>query len=185
MNSLGFSKQSCRWEGNSLFLPSLYLFLQYFFHTCTDRFFPPAPPPNSTSPPLPPSPPDQIITGYSITQINAYLFLSYQWMWQQQRRRRQWRREQWWKRCACSSMQQRRHGCGSEQRACVRQQAAAAGGMIAMDCMQPACMWQWAADGACMQQHAAVAAYVRQRAGVAGSTIAIGYSDGSGQPVAQ
>ncbi len=85
----------------------------------------------------------------------------------------------------CSSMQQRWHGCVSEQRACVRQQAAAAGGMIAMDGMQPACVQQWAADAACMQQHAAVAACVRQRAGTVGSTIAKGYSDGSGQPAAQ
>ncbi len=112
MNSLGLSKQSCRWEGNSLFLPSLYLFLQYFFMRALI---------------------DQVITGNSITQINAYLFLSYQWMWHQQRWRRQWRREQWWKRRACSSMQQRRRGCGSEQRVCVWQQVAAAGGMIAMD----------------------------------------------------
>ncbi len=95
----------------------------------------------------------------------------------------------------CSSMQQRRHGCGSEQRACVRQQAAAAGGMITVDGRQPACVWQraadaacvqqWAADTACVQQCAAAAACVRQRAGVAGSMIAMGDSDGSGQPVAQ
>jgi hypothetical protein len=36
-----------------------------------------------------------------------------------------------------------------------------------------------------MQQHAVVAACVRQRVEVAGSTIAMGYSDGSGQPSAQ
>ena len=67
----------------------------------------------------------------------------------------------------------------------MRQQAAAAGGMIAMDGMQPACMQQWAADAACMRQGAAAAACVRQRVGAAGSTIAMGYSDGSGQPAAQ
>ncbi len=81
--------------------------------------------------------------------------------------------QQWW----CE--------CGSEQRACVRQQAAAAGEMIAMDSMQSACMRQWAADAACMGQRAAAAACVRQQAGAANSTIAMGYSDGSGQPVAQ
>ncbi len=57
-------------------------------------------------------------------------------------------------------MQQWQLGCGSKQCACVRQQAAAAGGMIAMDGMQPACVWQWAADAACMQQCAAAAACV-------------------------
>jgi hypothetical protein len=36
-----------------------------------------------------------------------------------------------------------------------------------------------------MRQHAAAAACVRQQAEAAGSTIAMGYSDGSGQPVAQ
>ncbi len=92
-------------------------------------------------------------------------------------------------------MQQRQCGCGSEQRACVRQQAASAGGMIAMDGRQPVymqrqaadavCMRQWAADAACMQQHAAAAVCVRQQAGATGSTIAIGDSDGSGQPAAQ
>ncbi len=82
-------------------------------------------------------------------------------------------------------MQQRQCGCGSKQRACERQQAAAAGGMIAMDGMQPACVRQWAADAACMQQRAAAAPCVRQWAGAAGSTIAMGYSDGSGQPAAQ
>ncbi len=91
-------------------------------------------------------------------------------------------------------MQQQRRGCGSEQRACVRQQAAAAGGMIAMDGRQPAClrqraadaacMRQWAADAACVRQHAAAAACVRQRAGAASSMIAMGDSDGSGQPAA-
>ena len=135
--------------------------------------------------PSPPPPPNQIITGNSSTPINAYLFLGYQWMWHQQQRREQWRKEQWWKQRACSSMQQRRRGCSSMQRACVRQQAAAARGMIAMDSRQPACMQQWAVDAVCMQQHAAVAACVRQRARVAGSMIAMGYSDGSGQPVAQ
>ncbi len=82
-------------------------------------------------------------------------------------------------------MQQRWRGCGSKQGACVRQQAAAAGEMITMDSMQPACVRQWAADAACLQQHAAVAACVRQQAGAAGSTIAIGYSDSSGQPATQ
>ncbi len=82
-------------------------------------------------------------------------------------------------------MQQRWCGCGSEQRACVRQQVAAAGGMIAMNGMQPACVRQWAVDAVCMQQRAAAAACVWQWAGVAGSMIAIGYSDGSGQPAAQ
>ncbi len=82
-------------------------------------------------------------------------------------------------------MQQRRRGCGSKQRACVRQQAAAAGGMIAMDGMQTACVRQWAADEACMGQHAAAVACVQQRAGAAGSRIAMGYSDGSSQPVEQ
>jgi hypothetical protein len=96
---------------------------------------------------------------------------------------------------ACSSRQQRRRGCSSKQRACVRQQAAAAGGMIAMDGRQPACVQQWAADAACIRQHAAAAACMRQhtavaacvwqRAGAAGSTIAMGDSDGCGQPSAQ
>ncbi len=72
-----------------------------------------------------------------------------------------------------------------QQCACVRQQAAVAGGMIAMDGMQPACVRQWAADAACMRQRAAAAVCVRQWAGAAGSTIAMGYSDGSGQPAAQ
>ncbi len=72
-----------------------------------------------------------------------------------------------------------------QQAACERQQAAEAGGMIAMDGMQPECMRQWAADAACMQQHVVAAACVRQRAGAAGSTIAMGCSDGSGQPAAQ
>ncbi len=65
------------------------------------------------------------------------------------------------------------------------QQALVAGGMIAMDGRQPACMRQWSTDVACVRQHAAVAACVRQRAGAAGSTIAMGYSDGSDQPAAQ
>ncbi len=82
-------------------------------------------------------------------------------------------------------MQQRRRGCGSKQRACGRQQAAAAGGMIAMDGMQPACVRQQAVDVACMQQRAAAAVCVQQRVGSAGSMIAMGYSDGSGQPAAQ
>ncbi len=82
-------------------------------------------------------------------------------------------------------MQQPWHGCSSKQHACVRQQAAAAGGMIAMDGMQPARMQKWAADAACMRQCAAAAACVRHRAGAAGSTIAMRYSDGSGQPAAQ
>jgi hypothetical protein len=96
---------------------------------------------------------------------------------------------------ACSSRQQWRRGCSSEQRACVRQQAAAAGGTIAMDGRQPACVRQRAADAVCMQQRAAAAASMRQRAaaaacvrqqvGAAGSTIAIGDSDGCGQPPAQ
>ncbi len=94
-------------------------------------------------------------------------------------------REQWWKQRACSSMQQRQRGCGSKQRACVQQQAASAGGMITMDGRQPACVRQWAADAACVQQRAVVAVCVRQRAGAAGSMIAIGYSDGSGQLAAQ
>ncbi len=44
---------------------------------------------------------------------------------------------------------------------------------------------QWAADAACVGQRAVVAACVQQQAGVAGSTFAMGYSDGSGQPAAQ
>jgi hypothetical protein len=77
----------------------------------------------------------------------------------------------------------------------VWQQAAAAGGTIAMDGRQPACVQQWVADAACMQQHAesaacvrqhaATAACVRQQAGAVGSTIAMGDSDGSGQPAAR
>jgi hypothetical protein len=77
----------------------------------------------------------------------------------------------------------------------VRQQAAAAEGTIAMDGRQPACVRQQAADAACMrqraaaaacvQQHALVVVCVQQRAGAAGSTIAMGDSDGSGQPAAQ
>jgi hypothetical protein len=57
--------------------------------------------------------------------------------------------------------------------------------MIAMDGTQPACVQQWAGDAVCMRQHAAAAACVRQQVGAAGSTIAMGYSDGSGQPVVQ
>jgi hypothetical protein len=97
--------------------------------------------------------------------------------------------------CACSSRQQRQHWCGSKQPACVRQQAAAAGGTIAMDGRQPACVRQWAADVAFVRQRAAAAVYVQQRAattacvrqqaGAAGSTIAIGDSDGCGQLAAQ
>ncbi len=96
---------------------------------------------------------------------------------------------------ACSSKQQRWRECGSKQRACVRQQAAAAGGMIAMDSRQPVCMRQRAADAACVRQHAAVAVCMQQRAavaacvqqwaGAAGSTIAMGDSDGCGQLAAQ
>ncbi len=92
-------------------------------------------------------------------------------------------------------MQQRRRGCGSEQRACVRQQAAVAGGTIAMGGRQLACVRQRAADAACVRQHAAAAACMRQRAvvaacvqqqvGAAGSTFAMGDSDGSGQLAAQ
>ncbi len=54
-----------------------------------------------------------------------------------------------------------------------------------MDGRQPAWVRQWAADAACLQQRAAVAVCVRQQAGAAGSTIAMEYSDGSGQLVAQ
>ncbi len=96
---------------------------------------------------------------------------------------------------ACSSRQQRWRGCDSKQRACVRQQAAAAGGTIAMDGRQPAfmqqreadlaCVRQRAAAAACMQQRAAAAACVQQRVGAAGSTIAMGDSDGCSQPAAQ
>ncbi len=96
---------------------------------------------------------------------------------------------------ACSSRQQRGYGCGSKQRACVWQQAVVAGGTIAMDGRQPACVRQRAADAlcvrqraagaACMRQRAGVAACVQQRAGAAGSTIAIGDSDGCSQPVAR
>ncbi len=46
-------------------------------------------------------------------------------------------------------------------------------------------MRQHAAAAACVQQRAAAAACVRQRGGVAGSTIAMGDSDGSGQPAVQ
>ncbi len=67
----------------------------------------------------------------------------------------------------------------------MQQQAAAAGGMITMEGRQPAYVWQWAADVVCMRQCAAVAACVRQQAVAAGSTFAMGYSDGNGQPVAQ
>ncbi len=77
----------------------------------------------------------------------------------------------------------------------MQQQVAATRGMIGMDGRQPACMQQQAADAACMRQraaavacmrqHAAVVACVRQRAGAAGSTIAMGDSDGSGQLAAQ
>jgi hypothetical protein len=72
----------------------------------------------------------------------------------------------------------------------VRQKTVAAGGTIAMDSRQPECVRQWAADAACvqqraaaaacMQQHAAVVACVQQQVGAAGSTIAMGDSDGSG-----
>jgi hypothetical protein len=95
----------------------------------------------------------------------------------------------------CSSRQQWRRECGSKQHACVRQLAAVAGGTITMDVRQPACMQQRAADAACVQQHAGAAACIRQHAaaaacvqqgaGVAGSMIAMGDSDGSGQPAAQ
>ncbi len=53
------------------------------------------------------------------------------------------------------------------------------------DGRQPACMRQWVANEACMQQHAAASACFWQWAGAAGSTIAMGDSNGSGQPVAQ
>jgi hypothetical protein len=64
-----------------------------------------------------------------------------------------------------------------------------------MDSRQPACVWQQAVDAACVQQRVVVVACVQQRAaavacvrqqgGVAGSMIAMGDSDGSGQPAAQ
>ena len=53
------------------------------------------------------------------------------------------------------------------------------------DGRQPVCMRQWAANEACMRQHAAASTCVRKRAGAAGSTIAMGDSNGSGQPVTQ
>ncbi len=73
-----------------------------------------------------------------------------------------------------------------QQAACVC--AAAGSGGQGNDCKdgrQPACVRQWAANEACMQQHAAASACVRQQAGAAGSTIAMGDSNGSGQPAAQ
>jgi hypothetical protein len=73
-----------------------------------------------------------------------------------------------------------------QQAACVC--AAAGGGGQVNDCKdgrQPACVRQWAANEACVRQHAAASACVRQRAGAAGSTIAMGDSNSSGQPAAQ
>ncbi len=73
-----------------------------------------------------------------------------------------------------------------KQAACVCAAAGSSGRVNDCDGRHAASvMQQWAADAACMQQCAAVAACVRQRAGAAGSTIAMGYSDGSGQPAAQ
>ncbi len=73
-----------------------------------------------------------------------------------------------------------------QRAACVC--AAAGGSSWGNDCMdgvQPACVRQWVADAACMRKHAAAAACVWQQAGAAGSTIAMGYSDGSSQLAAQ
>ncbi len=73
-----------------------------------------------------------------------------------------------------------------QRAACVC--AAAGGGGQGNDCKigrQTACMRQWAADLACVWQRAAASACVRQRAGAAGITIAMGDSNGSGQPAAQ
>ncbi len=76
-----------------------------------------------------------------------------------------------------------------QQAACVC--AAADGGSRGHDrnerqaAADAACVRQHAAAAACMRQHAAAATCVRQRAGEAGSTIAMGNSDGSGQSAAQ
>ncbi len=73
-----------------------------------------------------------------------------------------------------------------QQAACVC--AAAGGGGQGNDCKnsrQTACMRQWAADLACVRQRAAASACVWQQAGAAGITIAMGDSNGSGQPVTQ
>ncbi len=66
--------------------------------------------------------------------------------------------------------------------------AAAGGGGQGSDCKnnrQTACVRQWAADLACVRRRAAASACVRQQAGAAGITIAMGDSNGSGQPAAQ
>ncbi len=86
---------------------------------------------------------------------------------------------------------------------CVQQYAAAAAWMLqraACECVaaggggqgndrkdgrQPACVRQWAASEACVRQCAAASVCVQQRAGAAGSTIAMGDSNGSGQPAAE
>jgi hypothetical protein len=73
-----------------------------------------------------------------------------------------------------------------QQAACVC--AAAGGGGWGNDCNRRHAASMCAAVGSgagCMRQRAAAAVCVWQRAGAAGSTIAMGYSDGSGQPVAQ
>ncbi len=73
-----------------------------------------------------------------------------------------------------------------QRAACVC--AAAGGGGQGNDCKngrQTACVWQWAADLACVRQRAAASVCVRQQARAAGITIAMGDSNGSGQPAAQ
>ncbi len=73
-----------------------------------------------------------------------------------------------------------------QQAACVCAAAGSSGqGNDRKNSRQTACMWQWAADLVCMQQRAAASACVRQRAGAAGIMIAMGDSNGSGQPAAQ
>jgi hypothetical protein len=73
-----------------------------------------------------------------------------------------------------------------QQAVCVCAAAGGGGqGNDRKDSRQPACVQQWAANEACVQQRAAASACVWQRAGAAGSTIAMGDSNGSSQPAAQ
>ena len=73
-----------------------------------------------------------------------------------------------------------------QQAACVCVAAGGGGqGNDRKDSRQPVCMRQWSANEACMRQRAVASVCVRQQAGVAGSTIAMGDSNGSGQPATQ
>jgi hypothetical protein len=74
--------------------------------------------------------------------------------------------------CVCAAA-----GCGGRGDDCDGRRAASVRAAVGSGCSVHATV--------CMRQCAAVAACLRQQAGAASSTIAMGYSDGSGQPVAQ